>query len=320
MIAILIVTLVAGAASALMFASIFSGAATSLLLAYIAPLPLMVVALGWGPLIAALSGIAATLALAFVLGWSHCIGFALAVVAPAWWLGHLALLGRPAAAASPTGNATDLEWYPVGRILIWIVIIAVLMTAGILLSFGTDVAAITETARQGMREMMRQADPDVTAEQIETLARLFVFIAPVALPVSVTLMLMLNLWLAAKIAATSGRLHRPWPDLRRTALPPITLAILAAAVAFCFVGGIFAMLAKTLATALLFAYAIVGFAVLHVLTLSTTNRALWLGSAYVVMFLFGGLILVMAALGIADAVFGLRQRYLQTKPPPLPAA
>jgi hypothetical protein len=31
-------------------------------------------------------------------------------------------------------------------------------------------------------------------------------------------------------------------------------------------------------------------------------------------------VLVMVVLGIADAVFGIRQRYLRSRPPPLPAS
>ncbi len=50
MIAIVLIAIAAGSASALMFASIISGALISLLLFYLAPLPLMVAALGWGPL------------------------------------------------------------------------------------------------------------------------------------------------------------------------------------------------------------------------------------------------------------------------------
>ena len=57
MIAILVIALAAGSASALMFASIISGALISLLLFYLAPLPLTVAALGWGPLTAAIGGI-----------------------------------------------------------------------------------------------------------------------------------------------------------------------------------------------------------------------------------------------------------------------
>ena len=36
--------------------------------------------------------------------------------------------------------------------------------------------------------------------------------------------------LAAKIAATSGRLRRPWPDLMATALPPFALPALCVAI------------------------------------------------------------------------------------------
>src|ERR1700676_1510836 len=49
MIATVLIAIAAGSASALMFASIVSGALISLLLFYLAPLPLMVAALGWGP-------------------------------------------------------------------------------------------------------------------------------------------------------------------------------------------------------------------------------------------------------------------------------
>jgi hypothetical protein len=132
--------------------------------------------------------------------------------------------------------------------------------------------------------------------------------------------LTLNLWLAAKIAATSGRLHRPWPDLKGTALPPMTLAALCVAIAFCFSGGLLAMVAQVLAAALMLAYALAGFAVLHTLTLALKNRAVWLGCAYAVVLVFVWAVLAVALLGIVDALFGLRQRYLRARPPPLPAS
>src|SRR5690606_42056860 len=45
--------------SALMFASISSGALISILLFYLSPLPIMVAAFGWGPLAAAIGGVGA---------------------------------------------------------------------------------------------------------------------------------------------------------------------------------------------------------------------------------------------------------------------
>jgi hypothetical protein len=129
--------------------------------------------------------------------------------------------------------------------------------------------------------------------------------------------LTLNLWLAAKIAATSGRLHRPWPDMKGADLPPMTLAVLSLALAFCFTTGLPAMLARIVAATLIMAYALTGFAALHTLTMSLKHRALWLGCTYAVVVIFSWPVLAMAALGLADAVFGLRRRYLQGRPPPL---
>ena len=96
-------------------------------------------------------------------------------------------------------------------------------------------------------------------------------------------MLTVNLWLAAKITATSGRLHRTWPDIRSTTLPPMTLVALCIALAFCFTGGLFALLAQVAASALLMAYALSGFAVLHTLTLASPSRAIWLGLTYAII-------------------------------------
>ena len=73
------------------------------------------------------------------------------------------------------------------------------------------------------------------------------------------------------------------------------------------------MLAQIVAAALMMAYALVGFAVLHTLTLALKNRALWLSCTYAVVAVFSWPVLAMAALGLADAVFGLRQRYLQSE-------
>jgi hypothetical protein len=132
--------------------------------------------------------------------------------------------------------------------------------------------------------------------------------------------LTLNLWLAASIAATSGRLQRPWPDLKNTALPPMTLAALSIALALCFTGGLPGLLAQIAATAMLMGYAFIGFAVLHTVTQSLNARAFWLAGAYAIVVMFSWLLLVMVALGIADAVFGFRARYLRRRPPPLPAS
>jgi hypothetical protein len=145
-------------------------------------------------------------------------------------------------------------------------------------------------------------------------------IAPPAAAIVAMMTLTLNLWLAGKITATSGRLHRPWPDLKSAELPPMTLVALSVALAFCFIGGLAALFAQITATALLMAYAITGFAVLHTLTLALKGRAFWLSCTYAFVVVFGWPVLAMIVLGLADAVFGFRQRFMRGRPPPMPAA
>jgi hypothetical protein len=323
MIAIVLIAIVAGCASALMFASMVSGALISVLLLYLAPLPLMVAALGWGPLCGTIGGIAAAIGLGALFGLPYCIAFVVAIALPAWWLGHLALLGRPIPHEALSGNgaaslAPVLEWYPVGRILLWTAGFAALTTMSILLTLGTDAATITGVIKRGLMLIWRP--DDASNEEAKRAIDAVANIAPAAAAVVAMMTLTLNLWLAAKVTAKSGRLQRPWPDLRSVALPPMTLAALSVAIAFCFVGGMPAILAQTVTAALMMAYALIGFAVLHTLTLALRNRAIWLSCTYLIVALFSWLVLAMTALGVADAVFGLRQRYLRSRPPPLPAA
>src|SRR3982075_132523 len=310
MIAIVLIAVAAGCASALMFASIISGALISLLLFYLAPLPLMVAALGWGPLSATIGGIAAATGLGAIFGLPYCIAFAVTAALPAWWLGHLTLLGRPVTNGASSGNgaspvAPALEWYPVGRILLWITGFAALTTMAALLTLGTDAAAVTGALRRGLMRIIGPRDAASTGETEQVIDAL-VTIAPAAATIVTMMTLTLNLWLAAKITATSGRLHRPWPDMKSAALPPMTLAALSLALALCFTGGLFAMLGQIASAALLMAYALIGFAVLHTLTLAVKSRALWLGGIYAVVLMFGWPVLAMAGLGLADAVFGFR--------------
>ncbi len=323
MIAIVLIGLAAGCASALMFASIISGALISLLLFYLAPLPLMVAALGWGPLAATVGGIVAASGLGAIFGLPYCIAFAITVALPAWWLGHLVLLGRPhadpAAGNGAAPAAPQLEWYPVGRILLWIAGFAALTTTAAMLTLGGDAETITGSLRSGLLRILGPRDA-ASARDIERWVAALAIVAPAAATIIAMMTLTLNLWLAGKITATSGRLHRPWPELKSAELPPMTMVALCVALALCFVGGLVAMFAQIATTALMMAYGLTGFAVLHTLTLALKSRVFWLCCIYAIVVAFGWPLLAMIALGLADAIFGLRQRYLRGKPPPLPAS
>src|SRR6266576_6603369 len=123
MMQIVLIGLGAGAASALLFASIASGSPLSFALANFAQLPIMLAAIGWTHVAGLLAALIATVGLAIATTGSVAIAFLLGIGLPAWWIGYLALLARPVAGA----GQPDVEWYPVGRIVVWTAIGAALV-------------------------------------------------------------------------------------------------------------------------------------------------------------------------------------------------
>ncbi|TKT73026.1 DUF2232 domain-containing protein [Afipia massiliensis] len=317
----ILIAVAAGLASALMFASIVSGALISIVLFYLAPLPLMVAALGWGSATALIGGIVAALGLGGIFGFPYMAAFALSIALPAWWLGYLTLLARPVSNDPQLANlAPALDWYPTGRILMWIAAFAILTTISALLTLGSDAESINGALRRGLLRIIGRGAVTPAGES-ERVVDALVAVAPGAATIIAMVTLTLNLWLSAKITTTSGRLMRPWPDLRTTTLPRMVLGALLVAVVLCFTGGLLAMLAQIVSAALLMAYAITGFAVLHTVTQAFSGRAFVLGAAYAGTLFIGWPLIGMIGLGLADAVLGIRQAYWNRRgPPPLPSS
>src|SRR5258705_5537106 len=105
----------AGAASAVLFVSVASGSILSLLLFYMAPLPILISVLGWSHWAGLVAGCTSAAIIGALLGINQLLSFLAAVALPAWWLGYLAMLARPVG----TNGSPTLEWYPVGRLLLW---------------------------------------------------------------------------------------------------------------------------------------------------------------------------------------------------------
>jgi len=315
----ILISLAAGLASALMFASIVSGALISLVLFYLAPLPLMVAALGWGSMTALIGGIVAALGLGVLFGLPYMAAFAVTIALPAWWLGNLTLLARPVSNDPQLANlAPALDWYPTGRLLAWAVLFASITTISALMTLGTDAETINAALRRGLLRIMGTRGTTPAGEN-ERVVDALVAIAPGAATLIAMMTLTLNLWLAAKITKTSGRLTRPWPDLRTTTLPRTALIVVLAFIAFSFIGGLLALVAQIASAALLMAYALTGFAVLHTVTQSFSGRSFVLAATYAATLFIGWPLIGMISLGLADAVFGIRQAYWTRRgPPPMP--
>ena len=96
MVQVVLIGISAGAATALLFASVASGSALSVPLFYLAPLPILIAAMGWSHWAALIAAVVASAGLAAVFGSLFFIAFLIGIGLPAWWLGYLALLARPA--------------------------------------------------------------------------------------------------------------------------------------------------------------------------------------------------------------------------------
>jgi hypothetical protein len=125
-----------------------------------------------------------------------------------------------------------------------------------------------------------------------------------------------NLWMAGLIVDASGRALRPWPDLHGLELPNAFLLIFAGALAASFLPGLPGLLATGLAGALLFAYVLQGLAVIHVYSQGMPLRSLMLAAVYLGILLLGWVAIIVAIVGLAEPLFGLRQRAGRGGPPP----
>ena len=113
----------AGAASALLFASLATGSPLALTLFYLAPLPIMLAGIGWSHFAALIGAITAACGLGFGAGIWFFLAHLVSIGLPAYILSYLAMLARH------SDNGADLEWYPVGRIVLASAVIATLTTS-----------------------------------------------------------------------------------------------------------------------------------------------------------------------------------------------
>src|SRR5262245_21039321 len=315
MVQIVLVGLGAGAAAALLFASIATGSIVATFLFYLAPLPILIAGLGWSHWAALVAGVSAAAGLGAVLGIYLFSAFLVGIALPAWWLGYLALLARPA----PTGPAGKLDWYPPGRLVLWAALIGAAVVMIAVPNVGTDKESFYAALRVAFERAIRLQGtvPDAfSRSDLERMIDLMVSIIAPAAAVLATVINVVNLWLAGRIVNLSGRLRRPWPDLSALALPPLALALLAAAIAGALLPDMPGVLAGILAASLLAAFVMVGFAVLHALTRGFSHRGLILGGTYAAVLVLLWPVLAIALLGLADAALDLRHRLAGRRGPP----
>ncbi len=306
----------AGLAAAVLFASASTGPLIArFLLFFLASLPAFLAGLGWGwraSLVAALAG--TVLAAVISSGFSALI-FGLSQGAPVVVLTYLAYLNRPA--SEGTGGA--VEWYPIGRLVIWAAVMAGGLSVLSLSVLGSDMPALraglkTFIERTLSGELSQLGGKPLDTAQLETLTDIALYLLPAASAVSWLSGLLFNLWLAGRITLASGRMARPWPDLAAVTFPQGTSLALAAATGATFISGFAGLAAAGFVGALFMAYVLLGLAIVHY----TTRGKPW--RPFALFALYAALMLLNPWSGLGLALMALMEPFApwRRKPPASP--
>ncbi|WP_230531953.1 DUF2232 domain-containing protein [Microvirga roseola] len=301
----------AGLVSALLTAVVVKATPLAAVLYLLAPIPVLIVSLGWNHRSGLVAAVVGGLAIAAFISPLSGVGFALVTALPAWWLAYLFLLGRPA-------QDGTMEWYPVGRLLAWIAGTAALTTvATAVISSGGDYETLLQNSRefseafinlQSPPESPDALDPETRRQLIDALARGTPFLSAFGF----TVFLAFYLWAAGRIVHASKRLPRPWPSLPELAMPRFSgLVLVLAFLLVNFIDGFAGVLGYALLGAFFAAFVMQGLAFIHDWTRGKPARPFILTGLYLLVFLTQAVLMIpLALLGLTDAVIGFRRRRL----------
>lgn len=323
-------TYLVGAGLGLVAAVVFASATTGpmlarLLLMFITPLPIALAGLGWGWRAALVAGVAGSALILAFTGPAVALAFAITQAAPMVFLTYLAFLSRPLAESGVTeaDDAVAVEWYPVGRIVVWSAVLAGLMAIAMLMIIGGDLETLRRTLGDFVKSTfeagLSQTDGQTqfSDAEIAAISEVALSVLPGASAMSWMGSLLFNLWLAGRVTNASGQLGRPWPDLAALTYPagtPLAFGILLLAT---MLAGYPGLAAAAFTGGLFLAYLLLGLAILHYTTRGQPWRpiALWLlyGTLLVVNIWIG---IVIVLLGLAETVLHLRARSSAAPRPP----
>ena len=303
-----------GLVAALLYLSVLTGSLGALILVYLVQLPLFAAGLSLGAKAVLIAGGTATLVTAAVGGVLSGVLFFLAEALPPMLLVYQALRSR-------TDGTGAVAWYPPGRLVLWLCGIgaAILLGAALFLTGTADgfrgtVHGFLAGQLDALLGTARTATAAGQKSQAEAMAEALTAFFPAMAVGSWLIMTTVNGILAQGVLARFGLNRRPAPDMAALTLPRWTAGVLAASLLIALVAsGDIGYLGANLAPVLALAYVFAGLAVMHAVLRRQAGRILILVPAYLAL-LLGWPVLLVAACGMIDQWFGLRQRFAASLP------
>lgn len=318
----------AGAGLGLVAAIVFASATTGpmfirFLLLFITPLPIALAGLGWGWRAGALAGGVGSAIVVLTAGPLVAVAFALTQVVSMVALTYFALLSRPIheSGDGAEDDGSGLEWYPVGRLILWAAGMGAAMAVASMLLLGGDIESLRKTLGEFMQAAvtagMPQAEGQIGEAELAALSEIALAVLPAASAMSWMSSLLFNLWLAGSVTRASGQLARPWPDLATLTYPPGTPMAFGAALVVTMLPGYPGLAASAVTGGLFVAYVLLGLAVVHYVTRPKPWRPFALWALYATLLIVNiWIAIVIAILGLVETVFRLRERAHLPPPPP----
>ena len=312
----IIIAVMAGLASALLAAAAASGVGIGLIFAIIAPLPLMIVAIGWNPLLAVLGGALTSAALILLFRGSTGVVFGFLVTLPAFLAGFVLWRNSNARAeqSAPTLQSRDL----IGLLCLGAALYAAAITLIGALSVSFDYATLQQhLLRQSelvYRFMMGLAAdtplPQVGGQSAQVFINAYAEAVAPLTAAMLALIYIINIWLASKIVMKSNRLPVAWEPVATMRLPKFLLPVLVVSLLGGMLPGYLGFTLELVGFATAIAVAALGYAAVHDVTKGTSARFLILTVLWTLTIIFGIPALVMLAAGIAEIAFGWREKVI----------
>jgi hypothetical protein len=300
----IIIAAAAGLASALLAAAAASGPGFGLLLAALAPLPLMIVGFGWHPLMAVLGGAITAAALSAMIRGSAGVVYAVLAMAPAFLAAHVAWRQDLDPRARIGLIALGAALYSATATIIGALSVSFdydTLQSHLLRQSEMVYRIMSGLSREAALEPVRGQDPKLF---IQTYAQL---VAPIS-ALMLGMLYMLNAWIAARVAEASGRMPKDREPVSAMAYPRILLPLSAAALLGGLLPGYIGLIAELFGVAAVLALIALGFATIHDVTRGMSARPMILAALWVTTFIVGLPAFLMLFVGIAELAFNWRAR------------
>jgi hypothetical protein len=299
----MLIALLGGGLSAVVALAFLTGTPGALFLAYLAPLPLLLVGLGFGVSAGTVAGGAGVLATLALGGMVTAGLYALVNALPAWIVVRTVMMQRPRADGT-------VAWYPAGFTLSWLTALAAALFAAAAVVAWSAGSGVVETLSGFLDQALATMLPQLASAKRGDLVAATIPLFPGMVGASWILMTAVNGALAQGILVRVRRNLRPSPRLADLTLPDWMSWLLVASAAAALLGpGELEYTGRNLALISAVPFFFLGLAVLHTLVRRVSFPGTLLVMFYFMVIFSNWAAGVTAGIGMIEQWAGLRRRF-----------